>query len=120
VPQRRVRRDAGAQQRRGDVEGEALRDLPLATGEVDVGVAGAGVLDLDEDVVWAEVPAVDGDRAERYEAMELTADPGLTIHVYTAEPDSASADALNLLASWAATLDRAAATPDQASERHRT
>jgi transcriptional regulator with XRE-family HTH domain len=40
-----------------------------------------------------------------YEAMELAANPGLTIAVYTAEPGSRSEDALNLLASWTATLD---------------
>jgi hypothetical protein len=51
-------------------------------------------------------PAV-GDLALTYEAMELAADPGLTLLVYTAEPDSRSADALMLLASWAATLDAA-------------
>ena len=62
-------------------------------------------------------PAV-GDLDLTYEAMELAADPGLSIHVYTAEPASSSADALNLLASWAATLDRAAATRDPSSEHH--
>ena len=41
-----------------------------------------------------------------YEALELPADTGLTIITYTAEPDSASFDALNFLASWAATLDQ--------------
>lgn len=40
-----------------------------------------------------------------YEAMGLTSDPGLTFIAYTAEPGTASADALRLLASWAATLD---------------
>jgi hypothetical protein len=30
-------------------------------------------------------------------------DPGLTITTYSAEPDTPSADALKLLASWAAT-----------------
>jgi hypothetical protein len=48
--------------------------------------------------------------------MELPADPGLTVHADTAEPASASADALNLLGSWAAT-SRAAATPEPASQR---
>ena len=38
-----------------------------------------------------------------YEAMKLVADPGLTLFVYTAEPGSRSEQALNLLASWAAT-----------------
>jgi transcriptional regulator with XRE-family HTH domain len=48
-----------------------------------------------------------GDLTLTYEAMELTADPGLTLITYTAEPGSASQDALNLLASWSATLDQA-------------
>lgn len=40
-----------------------------------------------------------------YESMELVADPGLTMFVYTAEPGSKSEQALNLLGSWAATPD---------------
>jgi hypothetical protein len=39
--------------------------------------------------------------------MELTADTGQTLLVYTPEPNSPSHDALNLLASWTATLDQA-------------
>lgn len=35
--------------------------------------------------------------------MELPADPGLTLLVYTAELGSPTQDALNLLASWATT-----------------
>ena len=54
-----------------------------------------------------------------FDTLELPADTGLTMLVYTAEPGSASADALNLLASWAATLDHPAATPADASEHHR-
>jgi hypothetical protein len=38
--------------------------------------------------------------------MELRADTGLTILTYTAEPGSKSAEALNLLASWAATPEQ--------------
>lgn len=38
-----------------------------------------------------------------YEAMELPSHPGLTMFALTPEPGSASADALSLLASWAAT-----------------
>jgi hypothetical protein len=38
-----------------------------------------------------------------YNRIELPADPGLTIVAYTAEPGSRSAEALSLLASWAAT-----------------
>jgi hypothetical protein len=41
-----------------------------------------------------------------YEAMEFPSDPGLTLLVYTAEPNTPTADALDLLASWAATADR--------------
>ena len=37
--------------------------------------------------------------------MELSADTGLTISVYSAEPGSRSEQALDLLASWAATPD---------------
>jgi hypothetical protein len=39
--------------------------------------------------------------------MVLAADPGLMLFVYTAEPGSMSEEELNLLASWAAALDRA-------------
>ena len=38
-------------------------------------------------------------------SLPLPADPGLTMTAYTAEPGSASRDALRLLASWAATVD---------------
>jgi transcriptional regulator with XRE-family HTH domain len=57
-----------------------------------------------------------GDLSLTFEAMELPADPGLTLTAYSAEPNSASQDALNLLASWSATLDQAATTRDYASE----
>ena len=50
-----------------------------------------------------------GDLELTYETMTLAADPGLMLFVYTAEPGSRSAEALDLLASWAATLDPAAA-----------
>jgi len=42
-----------------------------------------------------------------YEALELPGDGGQRILVYTAEPDSPSQEALNLLASWSATPDHA-------------
>jgi len=38
--------------------------------------------------------------------MELAADPGLAITIWTAEPGTKSADALSLLGSWAATLEQ--------------
>ena len=48
-----------------------------------------------------------GDLSLTFEMMELRADTGLTIVTYTAEPGSKSEEALNLLGSWAATLDQA-------------
>ena len=53
-----------------------------------------------------------GDLELTFEALELPADPGLRITTYTAEADTPSADALNLLASWAATIDQDAQTED--------
>jgi hypothetical protein len=47
-----------------------------------------------------------GDVSLAYESLELVADPGLVLNGYSAEPGTASQDALNLLASWAATADR--------------
>jgi transcriptional regulator with XRE-family HTH domain len=52
-----------------------------------------------------------GDLHLTFETMQLLADTGLTMFVYTAEPGSRSEEALNLLASWAATLDEAEASP---------
>lgn len=40
--------------------------------------------------------------------MTLTSDPGLTLVIYTATPNTPSADALRLLATWAATQDQPA------------
>jgi transcriptional regulator with XRE-family HTH domain len=59
-----------------------------------------------------------GDLHLTFEAMDLPADPGLSLVVYSAEPGSPSEDGLNLLASWAATLDQtdaaeAARVPEQ-------
>jgi transcriptional regulator with XRE-family HTH domain len=45
-----------------------------------------------------------GDLDLSYETMELSADAGLNLTVYTAEAESASQQALDLLASWTATL----------------
>ena len=44
-----------------------------------------------------------------YETMQLVADAGLLLFVYTAEPGSKSAEAMNLLASWVATPEEAEA-----------
>ena len=48
-----------------------------------------------------------GDLDLDFEAMEFPSDPGLILLVYTAAPDTPTADALKLLASWAATQDHA-------------
>jgi len=40
--------------------------------------------------------------------MELSADSGLTISIYSAEPGSASQQTLDLLGSWTATADATA------------
>jgi transcriptional regulator with XRE-family HTH domain len=50
-----------------------------------------------------------------YDSMELLAAPGLVLTAYTAEPATASADALSLLASWAAT-ETAMAAPSAESD----
>jgi hypothetical protein len=50
-----------------------------------------------------------GDLTLAYEALELPADPGLTIFAYSAEPNSPSHDALNLLASWSSTPNEVSA-----------
>lgn len=57
-----------------------------------------------------------GDLHLNFEAMELSADPGLTLTALTAEAGSPSDDALRLLASWSATHEPADAltTPDHA------
>ena len=44
-----------------------------------------------------------GDLTLTFEALDLAADPGQRINIYTAEPGSRSHDALNLLASWITT-----------------
>jgi hypothetical protein len=54
-----------------------------------------------------------GDLELNYEAMELSADAGLRLAVFTAEPGSRSEDTLNLLASWAATPDHAVTTANR-------
>ena len=48
-----------------------------------------------------------GDLELSYETMELSGDTGLTMFAFTAETGSKSEQALNLLASWTATLDKA-------------
>jgi hypothetical protein len=51
-----------------------------------------------------------GDLTLAYESMDLTADVGLRLNAYTAEPGTPSQDALQLLASWTATRHEEPAT----------
>ncbi|WP_410668087.1 helix-turn-helix domain-containing protein [Amycolatopsis sp. cmx-4-68] len=44
-----------------------------------------------------------GDLTLAYEGLELSAEPGLTLTIYTAEPNSPSDEALRLLSSWTGT-----------------
>ena len=46
-----------------------------------------------------------GDLELAYESVDMISEPGLTLTLYAAEPGSATAHALALLASWAATRD---------------
>jgi transcriptional regulator with XRE-family HTH domain len=55
-----------------------------------------------------------GDLDLAFDAMELPAEPGLTLTAYTAEPGSPAEEKLNLLASWSATEEREVVVPDQA------
>jgi len=48
-----------------------------------------------------------------YEVMDVSADEGLTIAAYSAEPGSRSAEALDLLASWSATPEPAGTPADE-------
>ncbi|MEU5718570.1 helix-turn-helix transcriptional regulator [Streptomyces sp. NPDC020403] len=54
-----------------------------------------------------------GDLTLAFEGLDMTAEPGLTLTIYTAEPSSASAEGLRLLASWAATPQTHTASPDE-------
>ena len=68
----------------------------------------------------AAIPAPGGDVIGRrrvdthflaFEALELPADAGQRINVYTAEPGSPSQEALDILASWASTPSEPSASP---------
>ncbi|MDT4935485.1 MAG: hypothetical protein QOK11_3377, partial [Pseudonocardiales bacterium] len=64
-----------------------------------------------------------GDLELAFERLDVTADPGLILQAYSANPGSPSHDALSLLASWAATLDheqviRVGPTTNPLPDRH--
>ena len=70
----------------------------------DVRIHGGGVKHFHHHVV--------GDLTLAYETVDLTAEPGLSMTIYAAEPGSSTEQALALLASWAATQSiEAAARP---------
>ncbi len=61
----------------------------------DVRLHGAGTKRFHHQVV--------GDLELAYESVDMISEPGLSLTIYAAEPASPTADALALLASWAAT-----------------
>jgi hypothetical protein len=56
-----------------------------------------------------------GELSLSFNRLDIAADPGLTLFTYAAEPGTRSEEALNLLGSWAATvdLDAPARTPGE-------
>lgn len=85
--------DAGLQDLVGELStrSEVFRRL---WGSHDVRTHGAGTKRFHHPVV--------GELTLAYEELAITAEPGQVLVVYTAEPGSASAERLRLLASWAA------------------
>lgn len=81
-------------------------DFRTRWGHHDVRHHGTGTKRFDHPVV--------GELTLAYEGLDMTAEPGLTLTIYTAEPGSPSAERLQLLGSWAASHD-AATTTDHAS-----
>jgi transcriptional regulator with XRE-family HTH domain len=80
-------------------------DFRRRWGSHNVRIHGTGVKLFHHQVV--------GDLELAYESMELRAEPDLTLTIYAAEPDSPTAHALSLLASWAATSDTSLTTSDR-------
>ena len=70
-------------------------DFRRRWGAHNVRTHGAGVKHFRHHIV--------GDLTLAYESLDLRAEPDLTLTIYTAEPDSPTAHALALLASWAPT-----------------
>jgi len=53
-----------------------------------------------------------------FEALELSSEPGLQLNIYTAAAGTPTADALTLLASWAASQERLGTEHDAPSRPH--
>lgn len=56
-----------------------------------------------------------GELTLAFEGLDMAAEPGLTLTIYTAEPGSPSEEGLRLLASWAATQEADSATEPSAA-----
>ena len=73
----------------------------LATGQVRAPCDDGAT--IPQPVAEAQHHPVVGDLTLAYESMDLTADAGLRLNAYTAEPATPAQEALDLLASWTAT-----------------
>ncbi|RAM37386.1 helix-turn-helix transcriptional regulator [Arthrobacter globiformis] len=60
-----------------------------------------------------------GEMTLAFEGLEMAAEPGMTLTIYTAEPGSPSAERMQLLASWAAS-EYGNAVPSESESTHRT
>jgi hypothetical protein len=80
--------------------GSSSEDFRVRWARHDVGTHDAGIKRLHHPLV--------GRLELTYEGMTLAADPDLVMFAFTAEVGSKSEEALNLLASWAATPDQQA------------
>jgi transcriptional regulator with XRE-family HTH domain len=78
-------------------------DFRTRWGRHDVRHHGAGTKRFHHPVV--------GELTLAYEGLEMAAEPGLTLTIYTAEPASPSAERLQVLGSWAATPGNDPAAP---------
>ncbi len=56
-----------------------------------------------------------GELTLTFNRLDIAADPGMTLFTYAAEPGSRSEEALQLLGSWAATIDPAESAPSTSS-----
>jgi hypothetical protein len=81
-------------------------------GAHNVRTHGAGVKNFHHRIV--------GDLTLAYESLDLRAEAGLTVTIYTAEPGSPTEQALHLLASWAASEEAVAGSTTFSAERPRT